>query len=127
MTDAPRKETITRTGEAEYVHKKLLGNGGEFAVVRLRLEPLPRGTGIAFANETSADILPRAFIPAIEAAIRRCADAGGVAGYPVVDVRAVLVDAKYHEIDSNERTFALAAEGAFRDALRKAGPIILLR
>jgi elongation factor G len=127
MTEIPRKETITRTGEAEYVHKRQLDSRGEFAVVRLRLEPLPRGDGIAFADATAGEVLPRAFILAIEAAIRRCAAAGGIEGYPVIDFRAVLVDGKYHEIDSNERIFALAAEGAFHEALRKCGPIILLR
>jgi elongation factor G len=125
MTD--RKETITRTANAEFAHKKQIGGGGEFALVRLRLEPLPRGAGIVFENGIAGDAIPRAFVPAIEEAIRSCADAGGVYGYPVVDFRAILVVGAYHEFDSNARTFGIAAEGAFHQALRKAGPIILLR
>lgn len=122
MEQANYKETIAHSAEVEFVHKKQLGGAGEFAVVSLRLEPLARGAGIVFVNEV--DCVPE-FLEAIETTIRHCASKGGYSGYPITDIRATLIGVKYHEIDSNGRTFAIATEGAFYEALHKANPILI--
>src|SRR5437868_4369243 len=117
------RETITRTAEAKFMHAKQIGGAGEFAIVRLRLEPLPPGVGVEFSNEIIDGAIPGEFIPSIEKSIRDAADRGGVRGYPVTDFRATLFDGAYHEIDSTAQTFAKAAAGAFLKALSDAAPI----
>ena len=119
------RETITRTAEAKFVHAKQLGSAGEFATVRLRLEPLPPGVGIEFSNEIIGGAIPGEFIPSIEKSIHDSAHKGGVRGYPVIDFRATLLDGDYHEVDSTAQTFATAAEGAFLKAMSDADPILL--
>ena len=126
-----RSETISRAAEARYVHKNIISSEdgavtrGEFAVVRLRLEPLPRGSGLKFANE-DAPIASREFVGGVEEGIREASKQGVIDGGPVVDVRVTLLECVYHEVDSNPRTFSLAAQGAFWEAMRKAGPRLLL-
>jgi elongation factor G len=121
-------ETITRTVEVDFTHKKQIGDGGEFARVRLRLEPLPSGAGLQFANELPDNNLIRAeWISGIQEGIQQASKTGVVAGHPVVDLRVTLLSGTYHDSDSNWRTFSLAAQGAFWDGMRKAGAKILLR
>jgi elongation factor G len=119
------REAITRRVEVEFAHKKLMGGAGEFAVVRIRLEPLSPGAGIEFSNEIIGGAIPGEFIPSIEKSVRHSADKGGVQGYPVIDFRVTLLDGSYHEVDSNAQTFATAAEGAFLKAMHDADPILL--
>ncbi|MDZ7863153.1 elongation factor G [Acidovorax sp.] len=119
------RETISRSVEVHHVHKKQTGGPGQFAEVRLLLAPLPRGEGIQFENRIVGGAVPREFIPAVEAGIRRAALTGVVAGFPAVDFVATLVDGSFHERDSSTLAFELAAMAAFREAFAKAGPQVL--
>lgn len=119
------RETISQRVEVHHVHKKQSGGPGQFAEVTLQLEPLPRGEGIRFDNRIVGGAVPREFIPAVEAGIRRAAQAGVVAGFPAVDFVATLVDGSFHERDSSTLAFELAAMAAFREAFAKAGPQVL--
>jgi len=107
------------------VHKKQSGGPGQFAEVKLQLEALPRGEGIRFESRIVGGAVPREFIPAVEAGIRRAALTGVVAGFPAVDFAATLVDGSFHERDSSTLAFELAAIAAFREAFAKAGPLVL--
>ena len=119
------RETISQSVEVHHVHKKQTGGPGQFAEVRLLLEPLPRGEGIRFENRIVGGAVPREFIPAVEAGIRRAALAGVVAGFPAVDFVATLVDGSFHERDSSTLAFELAAMAAFREGFAKAAPQVL--
>ena len=127
MQDSKRRETISRSVEVDFTHKKICGGNGEFAKVRIRLEPLPRGAGVQFVNEVKHGNVPDNMIGGVEEGIREASKEGVLEGGPVVDFKATLVDGAYHEIDSNWRTFSLAAQGAFREGMRKAGPKLLLQ
>lgn len=119
------RETISRSVEVHHVHKKQTGGPGQFAEVRLLLAPLPRGEGIQFENRIVGGAVPREFIPAVEAGIRRAALTGVVAGFPAVDFVAALVDGSFHERDSSTLAFELAAMAAFREGFAKAAPQVL--
>ncbi|SDP39806.1 translation elongation factor EF-G [Paracidovorax cattleyae] len=119
------RETIARRVEVNHVHKKQSGGPGQFAEVTLQLDPLPRGEGIRFESRVVGGAVPREFIPAVEAGIRRAARSGVVAGFPAVDFVATLVDGSHHERDSSTLAFELAAVAAFREAFAKAGPLVL--
>ncbi|MBH1965851.1 MAG: elongation factor G [Comamonadaceae bacterium] len=119
------RETISRSAEVHHVHKKQSGGPGQFAEVTLQLEPLRRGEGIRFDSRIVGGAVPREFIPAVEAGIRRAAQAGVLAGFPAVDFVATLVDGSFHERDSSTLAFELAAMAAFREAFAKAGPQVL--
>ncbi len=119
------RETISQSVEVHHVHKKQTGGPGQFADVRLQLAPLPRGEGIQFENRIVGGAVPREFIPAVEAGIRRAALAGVVAGFPAVDFVATLVDGSFHERDSSTLAFELAAMAAFREGFAKAAPQVL--
>ncbi|MES2611730.1 MAG: elongation factor G [Pseudomonadota bacterium] len=119
------RETISKSVEVHHVHKKQTGGPGQFAEVRLQLAPLPRGEGIQFENRIVGGAVPREFIPAVEAGIRRAALAGVIAGFPAVDFVATLVDGSFHERDSSTLAFELAAMAAFREGFAKAGPQVL--
>jgi elongation factor G len=119
------RETITRAAEVRHVHKKQTGGPGQFAELTLRIEPLPRGEGIRFTSAIVGGAIPREFIPAVEAGVRRAAQSGVVAGHPVVDFEARLVDGSFHERDSSTLAFELAAAAAFREAASQAGAQLL--
>ena len=119
------RETISKSVEVNHVHKKQSGGPGQFAEVKLQLDPLPRGEGIRFESRIVGGVVPREFIPAVEAGIRRAALTGVVAGFPAVDFVATLVDCSFHERDSSTLAFELAAIAAFREAFTKAGPQVL--
>lgn len=119
------RETISKRVEVHHVHRKQTGGPGQFAEVKLVLEPLPRGEGIRFDNRIVGGAVPREFIPAVEAGIRRAALAGVLAGYPAVDFAATLVDGSFHERDSSTLAFELAAMAAFREGFAKAAPQVL--
>jgi elongation factor G len=93
--------------------------------VTLRLEPLERGSGIQFENEITGAVIPREFFAPIQAGFREAAQGGIIAGYPVVDMKAVLTDASYHEVDSSEMAFKVASSMAFKAAAAKATPVLL--
>jgi elongation factor G len=117
-------EIITRTAEATFAHKKQFAGGGEFAIVSIRLEPLPSGAGMQFVQGMSGKVLPTELIEGVREGIQEASKKGVLAGQPVTDLRATLINSIYHPIDSNRRTFSLAASGAFWDAMRKAAPRI---
>jgi len=119
------RETITRTAEAEGKYKKQTGGHGQFGVAFLRVEPLERGQGFEFVDKIVGGAIPRQFIPAVEKGIAETMLLGGVFGYPVVDARAICYDGKYHPVDSSEMSFKMAGSLGFREAMAKAGPVLL--
>ncbi|HEV7302117.1 MAG TPA: elongation factor G [Tepidisphaeraceae bacterium] len=119
------RETVSAPAEGHYRHKKQSGGAGQFAEVYLRVEPLPRGTGFEFIDETFGGSIPGQFIPAIEKGVREVIDQGVMAGYPVQDVRVVVTDGKHHPVDSKEIAFKTAGRMAFKEAFAKAHPVLL--
>jgi elongation factor G len=119
------RETITGTAEAEGKYKKQTGGHGQFGVAFLRVEPLPRGSGFEFADQIVGGAIPRQFIPAVQKGIEEAMAGGGVFGYPVVDIKATCFDGKFHPVDSSEMSFKMAGSLGFRDAMAKAGPVLL--
>ncbi|MGD0840255.1 MAG: elongation factor G [Candidatus Acidiferrales bacterium] len=121
----PYRETIRAKADAEGKHKKQTGGHGQFAVCRVRLEPLPHGAGFEFVDDVFGGAIPRNFIPSVEKGIRASAERGYLAGCPVVDFRAVLYDGKYHDVDSSDMAFKIAGSLAFREAMKSAKPSLL--
>ncbi|MCW5936061.1 MAG: elongation factor G [Fimbriimonadaceae bacterium] len=121
----PYKETVRVKGEAQGRHKRQTGGKGQFGDCWLRLEPLPRGTGFEFGSEVVGGAIPKNFIPAIEKGVRETMVSGFLAGYPVVDVKCVVYDGSYHDVDSSEQAFKTAARIGFKAAAEKAQPTIL--
>ena len=119
------RETIAARSEVHHVHKKQSGGPGQFAELTLRLAPLARGEGFRFVNESVGGAIPREFVPAIEAGIRRAAQVGVAAGFPTVDFEATVLDGSFHERDSSSLAFELAAAAAFREAAARATPLVL--
>ncbi|MDE2135994.1 MAG: elongation factor G, partial [Gammaproteobacteria bacterium] len=119
------RETITRKIDEQYTHKKQTGGSGQFAEVWITFEPLERGAGFEFVDATRGGSVPREFVPAVEKGLRMQMEDGVLAHFPTVDFRATLTDGSYHDVDSNALTFEIAAKACFREAIRKAGPILL--
>ena len=119
------RETITRTVEHETRFVRQTGGRGQFAVVSLRLEPMPQGEGSVFENKIVGGAVPKEFIPAVEQGVREALESGGSAGYPLVDVKVTLIDGKYHEVDSSELAFKIAGSMALREGVQRAGAVIL--
>jgi elongation factor G len=121
----PYRETIRASASAQGRHKKQSGGHGQFGDCWIRLEPLPLDAGFEFVNEISGGAIPRTFIPAVEKGIQEAAAQGWVAGYPLVDFRAVLYDGSFHDVDSNELSFRLAGRLAFRNCIEQCRPVLL--
>jgi elongation factor G len=121
----PYRETVTGEAEAEGKHKKQSGGHGQFGVANIRMKPLERGGGFEFVDEIVGGAIPRQFIPAVQKGIEEAMAAGGVQGWPVVDISVTLFDGKFHSVDSSEMSFKMAGALAFREAMVKAGPILL--
>ena len=119
------KETIRQPAEAEGRYIRQTGGRGQYGHVEIILEPLPRGTGIEFEDEIRGGDIPREFIPPVEDGIREAAESGVLAGYPVVDFLARLIDGSYHDVDSSEIAFKIAGSMAFKEAMAKAKPVLL--
>lgn len=119
------RESISKVSEVKYVHKKQSGGQGQFADITVRFEPMEPGSGYEFKSEIKGGAVPREYIPGVMKGLEECMSNGVLAGYPVVDVRAALVDGSYHDVDSSVLAFQLAARGAFREGMRKAGPRML--
>jgi elongation factor G len=121
----PYRETIRGRADVQGRHKKQTGGHGQFGDCWIRMEPLPRGGKFAFENEVFGGAIPRNFIPAIEKGIVEAAEKGYLAGFPVVDFKVVVYDGSYHDVDSSEMSFKLAARKAFKAAMEAAKPALL--
>ncbi len=119
------RESIRRPAEGEGKFIRQSGGRGQYGHVKLRLAPLPRGEGFAFENAVVGGVIPKEYIPAVEAGVVEAMQHGIVAGYPVVDVKVSVYDGSYHEVDSSELAFKIAASMAFKDIAKKAEPSIL--
>ena len=119
------RETVTKTSEAEAKYIRQTGGRGQYGHVIITLEPLPPAKGFEFVNKIVGGVIPREYIPAVEKGIREALTSGVLAGYPVVDVRVTLTDGSFHEVDSSEMAFKIAGSMAFKDACKKASPVIL--
>jgi len=119
------RETITRTVENTYTHKKQTGGSGQYAEVKIRFEPLPPGSGFQFENDVVGGSVPREYIPGVEKGLRGSLDNGVLAGFPVIDFKATLIDGKYHDVDSSALAFEIAARACFKEGIAKAGPKLL--
>ena len=119
------RETIRGTDESEGKHVKQSGGRGQYGHVWLKLEPNETGKGIQFTNGITGGSVPKEFVPAIEKGVREAAETGVIAGYPVVDVKVTLFDGSYHDVDSDEMSFRMAAIFGFKDGFRDANPVIL--
>ena len=121
----PYRETITKTATKRYRHKKQTGGAGEFAEIEMRLEPLERGAGFDYVWDIFGGAISSGFQGSIEKGIKQAMSEGVIAGYPVVDVRAVIVDGKEHPVDSKDVAFQKCAREVFRQAFMEASPILL--
>lgn len=127
-THEPRiayRETIRKKAEGHYRHKKQTGGRGQFGEVYLRVEPAERGEGCTFVDEIVGGVIPGKFVPAVEKGVVEAEETGVVAGATVIDVKTTVYDGSYHNVDSSEIAFKLAGMHAFREAMEKAGPVLL--
>jgi elongation factor G len=121
----PYRETIRGKADVQGRHKKQTGGHGQFGDCWIKMEPLPRGAKFEFVNEIFGGSIPKNYIPAVEKGIIEAAEQGYLAGYPMVDFRVVLYDGSYHDVDSSELSFKLAARKAFKNAMLEAKPALL--
>ncbi len=119
------RETITKAVEAEGRFVRQTGGHGQYGHVRLRLEPLPPGSGFEFENKIVGGAIPREYVPAVQKGIAEAMETGVMAGYEMVDIRVSLYDGTYHEVDSSEMAFKIAGSMGFKEGARKAGPVLL--
>jgi len=121
----PYRETITKVHADQYRHKKQTGGAGQFAEVHMRLEPLPRDTGFEYEWEVFGGAISRSFESSIQKGIKQVMEQGVIAGYPVVDVKAVVYDGKEHPVDSKDIAFQIAGREVFKKVMLEAGPVLL--
>jgi elongation factor G len=121
----PYRETVRGKAEAQGRHKKQSGGHGQFGDCKLRIEPQTRGSGVGFANEIFGGAIPRQYVPAVEKGVRESAARGFLAGYPVVDIKVTVFDGSYHDVDSSEMSFKMAARIGFRKCMELAKPALL--
>ena len=121
----PYRETIRGKADVQGRHKKQTGGHGQYGDCKIKMEPLPRGAEFEFVNDIFGGAIPRNFIPAVEKGIKDAAARGYLAGYPVVNFRAILYDGSYHDVDSNDLSFQMAGRIAFRKAMETAKPTLL--
>jgi elongation factor G len=121
----PYRETIRLSASAQGKYKKQSGGRGQYGDVWLRLEPAERDSGFMFSSEVVGGVVPTRYIPAVEKGVRESISAGVLAGFPVIDLKAVAYDGSYHPVDSSEFAFKIAASMAFKSAFEKAKPLLL--
>ncbi len=119
------RETITRKYEVDYTHKKQTGGTGQFARVKLILEPQEQGAGFEFVSKIVGGTIPKEFIPGVEKGVKSVMDNGVLAGFPMLDLKVSLMDGAFHEVDSSVLAFEIASRAAFREGAQKAGPKLL--
>ena len=119
------RETITRAGEINYTHRKQTGGHGQFARVKIQFEPMPVGSGVEFDSKVVGGNVPKEFIPGVKSGLISVAEAGLLAGFPLIDFKATLVDGASHDVDSSVMAFEIAARSAFREVAPKLGVRLL--
>ncbi len=119
------RETIRRKAEAESKYIKQTGGRGQYGHVELTVEPAEQGKGLEFVNKIVGGAIPKEYIPAVEKGVKERMESGVIAGYPLRDIRVTLIDGSYHDVDSNEMAFKIAASMGFADACKKADPVLL--
>lgn len=119
------RETVSQETEIDYTHKKQTGGAGQFARVKMVIEPTEPGEGFSFKSEIVGGNIPREYIPGVEKGIKSVSDSGPLAGFPVIDFKVRLTDGAYHDVDSSVMAFELAARAAMREGLRRAGARLL--
>jgi elongation factor G len=119
------RETITRQAEVDYTHKKQTGGSGQFARVKIIFAPLEAGEGFVFDNAVTGGAVPKEFVPGVEKGLRGARDSGMIAGFPVIDFKATLIDGASHDVDSSVLAFEIASRAAFREGIVKAAPVLL--
>jgi elongation factor G len=119
------RETITKKAEVDYTHKKQTGGTGQFARVKLVVQPNEQGAGFSFESKIVGGAVPKEYIPGVEKGLQSVVGAGVVAGFPVVDIKVELIDGAFHEVDSSALAFEIASRAALREALQKGGSVLL--
>jgi elongation factor G len=119
------RETIRRKAEARGRFVRQTGGRGQYGDVEIEIEPAEPGKGFVFENRVVGGSIPREYIPAVEKGVREATESGVLAGYPIVDVQVALLDGSYHEVDSSEMAFRIAGSMAFKDAVKRASPVLL--
>jgi elongation factor G len=119
------RETITKKAEIDYTHKKQTGGAGQFARVKLVFEPLEPGSGFVFESKIVGGSVPREYIPGVEKGLTAVKETGVIAGFPLIDFKATLVDGAFHDVDSSVLAFEIASKAAFREGIPKAQPRLL--
>ena len=120
------KETITKpVKKVEHKYAKQSGGHGQYGHVVFEIEPMPEGTGVLFENRIKGGAIPTSFIPSVEKGVREAADGGVLAGYQITGVKVTLIDGSFHEVDSSDMAFKMAAVIAFKEGVEKAAPVLL--
>ncbi len=119
------RESISQRAEIDYTHKKQSGGAGQFARIKLVFEPLERGEGFLFENKIIGGVVPKEYVPGVEKGLKDARETGVIAGFPVIDFKASLIDGAYHDVDSSVMAFEIAARAAFREGVAKAKPVLL--
>ncbi|MBW8309931.1 MAG: elongation factor G [Candidatus Paracaedibacteraceae bacterium] len=119
------RETITKLAEIDYTHKKQSGGSGQFGRVKIVFEPLEAGSGFVFENKIVGGSVPKEYIPGVQKGLMSAMDNGVIAGFPLIDFKATLIDGAYHDVDSSALAFEIAARAAFREGIRKCNPRLL--
>jgi elongation factor G len=119
------RETITKKYTIDYTHKKQTGGAGQFARVIIDFEPLPPGSGYTFESKIVGGSVPKEYVPGVEKGLASALETGVIAGFPMIDFKATLVDGAYHDVDSSVLAFEIASKAAFREGIPKASPILL--
>ena len=119
------RETITKTHEIDYTHKKQSGGAGQFARLKLRFEPREPGEGYEFVSTIVGGSVPKEYIPGVQKGLLQAQNNGVIAGFPLIDFKVTLYDGSYHDVDSSVMAFEIASRAAFREAIPQAGPALL--
>ncbi len=119
------RETISRVLEHDYTHKKQSGGSGQYARVKIKYEPMVAGSGYEFENDVVGGSVPKEYVPGVVKGLDSARTAGPIAGFPVIDFKATLIDGAYHDVDSSALAFEIATRANFREAITKAGPKLL--
>jgi len=119
------RETITKSVDVDYTHKKQTGGSGQFARVKMTFEPLKPGEGFQFESAVVGGRVPKEYIPGVEKGLKSSCESGAIVGFPVIDFKVTLTDGAHHDVDSSVMAFEIAARTAFREGISKAGPVLL--